>query len=179
MIEPSPASRPPSSSAAASHLATRRALAVDAPEIHRLIGVCSEMGFMLPRTLGQIYETLQEWVVAVDETQGKVVGCAALHVDHALLAEIRSVAVDPGCQGKGIGRLLVDAQVEEALRLGIKNCFVLTDKPEYFKKLGFHEIDMADLPRKIWRDCVNCPVFPECRETALLRPTEPSERPLY
>jgi len=141
------------------------------------MGICGELGFMLPRTLGQIYETLQEWVVA--EIEGTVVGCAALHIDHALLAEIRSVAVDPERQGRGLGRLLVDAQVEEARRLGVKNVFVLTDKPDYFKKLGFHEIDMADLPRKIWRDCVNCPVFPECRETALLRPTEPAETPLY
>lgn len=175
MAHPAPRS---SDNRAVPAIQVRKALATDAPAIHRLIGVCSELGFMLPKTLGQIYETIQEWIVAVAEDDA-VVGCAALHVDHALLAEIRSVAVDPARQSKGIGRLLVDAQVEEARRLGVKNAFVLTDKPDYFKKLGFHEIDMADLPRKIWRDCVNCPVFPECRETALLRVTDPAEEPLF
>lgn len=171
MEQPTPSSSRPS---AETVVQTRRALVTDAPEIHRLIAVCSELGFMLPRTLGQIYETIQEWVVA--EMDGRVVGCAALHVDYALLAEIRSVAVDPALQGKGIGRLLVDAQVREARKLGVKNTFVLTDKPHVFARLGFQEIDKADLPRKIWRDCVNCPAFPECHETALIRATDPSDQ---
>ncbi len=172
--------RPTSSQAAAKtapKVRTRRARVDDAPDVHRLIAVCSELGFMLPRTLGQIYETMQEWIVA--EENGKIVGCAALHVDCSLLAEVRSVAVDPARQGRGIGRLLIEAQVVAARDMGVPNVFVLTDKPALFQKLGFHEVDKADLPRKIWRDCVNCPVFPECHETALLRPTNPNAPPTF
>ncbi len=163
--------------AAAARVSTRRGRVDDAGDIHRLVAVCSELGFMLPRTLGQIYDTMQEWIVA--EERGKIVGCAALHVDCSLLAEIRSVAVDPGRQGRGIGRLLIEAQVVAARDMGVPNVFVLTDKPAMFEKLGFHEVDKADLPRKIWRDCVNCPVFPECHETALLRPTDPNAPPTF
>jgi len=34
--------------------------------------------------------------------------------------------------------------------------------------LGFADIDKANLPQKIWGDCIRCPKFPECDEFALI-----------
>ena len=45
--------------------------------------------------------------------------------------------------------------------------FALTYKPDFFKKHGFQEIDKTELPHKIWNECVKCPKFPNCDETAL------------
>lgn len=140
-----------------------------ARDIHRLIVYWSERTPVLLKSLGQIYETLREFVVAVDGDQ--VVGAAALHIDWADLAEIRSVVVAPERVSEGIGRSLIEKQVEVARELGIERVFVLTDKVAWFNKLGFMPIDKAELPHKVWRDCVNCPIFTKCTEEALARPT--------
>jgi len=40
---------------------------------------------------------------------------------------------------------------------------------EFFKKLGFREIDKVLLPHKVWTDCLNCAKFPNCDETAMIK----------
>jgi amino-acid N-acetyltransferase len=50
----------------------------------------------------------------------------------------------------------------------LKKVFTLTYVPDFFKKLGFIEIDKAKLPNKIWADCIHCQYFPDCREIALI-----------
>ena len=42
------------------------------------------------------------------------------------------------------------------------------DGPEFFEKAGFGEVEKAVLPHKIWADCLKCPKFPDCDETALM-----------
>ena len=37
------------------------------------------------------------------------------------------------------------------------------------KKFGFKEIDKANLPHKIWTDCIKCVKFPDCDETAMIK----------
>jgi len=142
-----------------------------ARDIHRLIVYWSERSPVLLKSLGQIYENLREFIVALDGDQ--VVGAAALHIDWADLAEIRSVVVAADRVNQGVGRSLIERQIEIARDLGIEKVFVLTDKAAWFAKLGFAPIDKAELPHKVWRDCVNCPIFTKCTEVALARPTAP------
>jgi amino-acid N-acetyltransferase len=40
---------------------------------------------------------------------------------------------------------------------------------DFFEKRGYHRIEKADLPHKIWNECVRCPLFPSCNEIALIR----------
>ncbi len=138
-----------------------------ARDIHRLVVYWSERTPVLLKSLGQIYENLREFVVAVEND--KVVGAAALHIDWADLAEVRTVVVSPDHQGRRIGQMLIEKQVDIARDLGIERVFVLTDKPAWFARLGFGPIDKAELPHKVWRDCVNCPIFTNCTEVALGR----------
>ena len=153
---------------AAASVRIRRAVVADAPAIHALIHWWSQRTPVLSKPLGAIYETLREFVVAVDES-GAVVGAAALHLDWADLAEVRSVVVANERRGQRIGEALVRAILDEARELGVERVFCLTDQPGWFARLGFGPIDKADLPHKVWRDCMHCPIFTRCTEVAMGR----------
>src|SRR6201996_9823265 len=61
--------------------------------------------------------------VLVAEVDGEVVGYAALHQwsripSHAHVLEINGMAVDPGHQGRGVGRALIEACVVGARQRG-------------------------------------------------------------
>jgi amino-acid N-acetyltransferase len=125
---------------------------------------------MLARPLSELYEDIRDFIVIRDGD--RVVGCAALHVSWSDLAEIRSVAVAEDCQKKGLGAKLVAACLEGSGELGIKTVFCFTYRPEFFKRHGFVDIDKMELPRKVWTDCLRCPKFPNCDETALVHHAE-------
>lgn len=157
----------------ASGITIRRAVVADAPRIHALITWWSERTPVLAKTLGSIYENLREFVVAVDDSE--VVGAAALHIDWADLAEVRSVVVANERRGQRIGEALVLALIAEAAELGVERVFCLTDQPGWFARLGFGPIDKADLPHKVWRDCMHCPIFTRCTEVAMGRRVVPGD----
>ena len=138
----------------------------DVPEMHKLINSFADKGEMLARSLSELYEDIRDYFVIKDEEQ--VVACGALHVAWSDIAEIRSVAVSEDRQGEGLGALLVDACLKEAQELGITTVFCFTYHPDFFKRLNFQDIDKMELPRKVWTDCLRCPKFPNCDETALI-----------
>ena len=145
----------------------RKARIEDIKKIQEMINAFAKQDLMLPRSLNELYENLRDFWVAEDKK--KVVGCAALHISWDDLAEVKSVAVARSKQKKGFGRILVSACLNEAKEMGAKKVFVLTYKPEYFKKFGFKRVKHADLPHKIWAECINCCKFPNCQEIALLK----------
>ena len=145
----------------------RRAQVGDAPAICDLINQYAEQGVMLHRSLESIYGTLRDFRVAEDD--GAVVGCVAAHVFWGDLAEIKSLAVAPSHRGRGVGRQLVEAAAEDARRLGLPRIFALTYERDFFARMGFDEIDRGALPEKIWRECIACPKFDCCDETAMSR----------
>ncbi len=145
----------------------RKAEIKDIKEIQILINYFAKQDLMLPRSLNELYENLRDFWVA--EENNKIVGCCALHLSWDDLAEIKSLAVAKNKQKKGLGRLLVDAALEETEELGAKRIFVLTYKQEFFKKFGFRRIKNASLPHKIWAECINCCKFPNCQEVAMVR----------
>ena len=145
----------------------RKAQIRDIKEIQKLINSFAKKDLMLPRSLNELYESMRDFWVA--EENNKVVGCCALHISWDDLAEIKSLAVAKNRQGKGIARELVLACLDEAKKLGAKRIFALTYKPDYFKKFGFKRIKNADLPHKIWAECINCCKFPDCQEIAMVK----------
>jgi amino-acid N-acetyltransferase len=103
---------------------------------------------LLAKDMITLYEDVQEfWVV---EDAGRVVGCGALHVLWADLAEIRTVAVDPAMAGRGIGGVLVEALLATARELGVGRVFVLTFEREFFGRHGFVEIDGAPVAPEVY-----------------------------
>ncbi len=139
----------------------------DVKGIHQLIAEYARKGDMLPRSLADIYENLRDYFV-FEEDDGELVGSAAIHIMWEDLAEVRSLAVREGKMRRGVGTRLVESCISEAIVLGIDRVFALTYKPEFFKKLGFHVVDKAELPQKIWSDCLKCSKFPDCDEVALV-----------
>ena len=145
----------------------RKARMSDVKGIHQLIADYAKKGDMLPRSLADIYENLRDYFVFLED-DGELVGSAAIHIMWEDLAEVRSLAVREGRMRRGVGTQLVESCISEAIMLGIARVFALTYKPEFFERLGFHTIDKAELPQKIWSDCLKCSKFPDCDEVALV-----------
>jgi amino-acid N-acetyltransferase len=148
-------------------VAVRRARVGDVPRLYEIINFYATRGDMLPKTLDQLYNRVRNFNVA--EAGGEVVGCAALHITWADLAEVVSVAVHPDFQGRRLGRLLVEPLYDEARELGIPTLFTLTLQVGFFSRLGFREVPKLRLPHKIWQDCSSCFKQDRCDEIAMVR----------
>ncbi|MFC1918661.1 N-acetyltransferase [Chloroflexota bacterium] len=138
----------------------------DTTQMHKLINYFADKGEMLPRPLSEIYESIRDYFV-VKEGE-RVIACAALHVNWADLAEIKSLAVAEDNQRLGIGDQMIEACLKEARELGIPTVFCLTYKPAFFERFGFSQVDKMELPQKVWSECYRCPKFPNCDEVALI-----------
>ena len=145
----------------------RYAQTTDAEAICSLINYYAERGLMLHRSMESAYSSLREFQVADDDDR-QVVGCVAVDIFWADLAEVRSLAVREDYRGKGIGRELVKAAVAEARGLGIARIFTLTLEDDFFGRLDFSKVPKDSLPEKVWSDCVNCPKRDNCDEIAMV-----------
>lgn len=120
----------------------RPARSHDIPEIADLIEPFVEEGKLLSRTYNEFDELLPNFFVAVaEESDGynepKILGCAALEIYSPKLAEIRSLAVSKDAQGRGIGKLLVDACIARARERGILEVMAITSSDGFFQACGF------------------------------------------
>ena len=146
----------------------RKATIQDIKQIHALLSEYGNRGELLSRPLSELYDHMRDFFVYEDE-ESTIIGCGALQFCWEDLAEVRSLAVHPDHTGKGIGKMLAQSALEEAIDFGIKKLFTLTYRPGFFEKIGFNIIDRAELPLKIWSDCINCIKFPDCDEIAMMR----------
>lgn len=145
----------------------RHAKISDAKAISALINCYAEHDKMLFRSLAEIYENLQMFLVAeVDEA---IVGCCALEIIWSDLAEIKSLAVAEARKGQGLGRALVENATEQARQLGVPRVFALTLEPRFFERVGFAVITKEELPMKVWSDCARCPKQQHCDEIAVVK----------
>lgn len=144
----------------------RRATIADVKGIQKLVNEFARKEEMIPRSINELYENIRDFFIAEDDRG--IAGVCALHVLWDDLAEVRSLAVPRERQREGIGSRLVKRCIADAKSLGISRVFALTYRPAFFGRIGFTEIDKADLPQKIWGDCIRCPKFPECDEHALI-----------
>lgn len=144
----------------------RKARISDAEEIHALINHYANEGLMLARSRNMIYEFIRDFTVAEDK--GRIIAAGALHILWEDLAEIRALAVAPDYTKKGIGRELVKTFIREAWELAIPKVFTLTYQPGFFEKSGFKSVSKDSLPHKVWKECIECPKFPNCDESSLV-----------
>jgi amino-acid N-acetyltransferase len=151
----------------------RNARIGDIKKIYNMLQYFAAKDLLLGRSLSSLYDQLRDFSVFVekaeeDPEQDNLAGVCALHICWDNLAEIRSLAVTEEYQGRGIGRKLVNRALAEAESYGITKVFTLTYQPDFFRKLGFRDIDKSELPHKVWSDCVQCSKFPDCNEEALV-----------
>lgn len=149
----------------------RKAGMHDIGAILDIINGYAAKGIMLPRTELEVSEVIRDFsVILVDE---RLVGCGALHFYAPYIAEIRSLAVAEDAKTHGIGRRLIEALVREAHAYSLDAVFAFTYVADFFRKMGFQEIERGELPLKAWKDCVRCPKFQCCDEIAVLRVLRP------
>lgn len=146
--------------------AIRKATAEDVDFIFTLVNGAASEGLMLSRSKFKICSTLANFLVATNPA-GEVIGCGALIPLWVDLAEILSLAVRPDCRGQGVGRMLVQRLVDECRRLKICTVMTLTYQVEFFSRQGFALADKDEFPRKLWRECLDCPKLEQCDETAM------------
>ena len=147
--------------------AVRKARMQDVKPIHALMLSTGHEGYLLPRSLSDIYSRVRDFFVLHDEN-GALIGCSALAITWENLAEVRSLLMVPDLRGGGGGHLLVSACLDEARSLGLARVFALTYQVRFFERQGFQVVSKDTLPQKVWMDCIHCPKFPDCDETAVL-----------
>ena len=148
------------------NVVVRRAGIDDIHYIRGLLNGYAEKGLLLPLSKEKIAEMLPSFLVA--EENGTVIGCVALRDFGDALFEVRSLAVESSCSGKGIGSLLVTALIREFKLPQQSKLFALTYRSEFFLRLGFKLVEKELFPQKIWSDCDNCPKKDHCDEQAVL-----------
>lgn len=148
------------------NLSVRKARMGDIRAVHALLMTSAADGLLLPRSLTDLYGHLRDFFVV--ERDAAIVGCGALSIIWENMAEVRSLSVLPDARRTGCGRLIVDACIGEARALDITRLFALTYQLPFFSAMGFSVVEKEVLPQKVWVDCVHCPKFPDCDETAVL-----------
>ncbi|MCX6456473.1 MAG: amino-acid N-acetyltransferase [Actinobacteria bacterium] len=126
----------------------RPARTSDIKAIHKLIVDFASGGRMLQKETVTLYESVQEFVVAVED--GQVVGCGALHVLWEDLAEVRSVAITETLRGNGIGNQILERIIDRARELGLSRIFCLTFETKFFGRHGFEEIQGTPVEPEIY-----------------------------
>ena len=113
----------------------RTATADDIKPLTAFLTPFVEAGKLLPRTFDELRDLLPTLYVA--EQDGKVVGCAALEIYSWKLAEVRSLAVSPAMQGRGVGKRLVEACLDRARAANILEVMAITSSDGFFMSCGF------------------------------------------
>ena len=138
----------------------------DAEAIKNLICIFSETGKILFRSLDEIRGNITDfWIY---EKNDQIVGVFSLKTGWGRMVELRSLGVDPRYSGQGIGTKMVEASIEKGLSTGCDTLFVLTYAVSMFERLGFHIVNKATLPHKVWNDCKACLHRANCDETAMI-----------
>ncbi len=138
----------------------------DIDSIFTLTNSMASKGLMLMRSKYKIINMLQNFLVA-ETADGKIVGCGAFTLLWDDLGEIMALAVDEEYHGRGIGKALVRKLIGRGKKLLVPEIIVLTYQVDFFTKMGFTLTDKDKFPRKLWRECLECPKLECCDETAM------------
>ena len=133
----------------------RPARPAEAEAISRLNNQFADEMLMLRRTPAMVALTIDDFVVAVNGA-GEIVGCGALKEYSPSVAEVAAIAVARDAHGQGLGRAIVEAVEQLALKRDIYDVFALTLQPKFFAACGYAQVDRARYPEKIRRDCLAC-----------------------
>ena len=128
----------------------RPARTSDVREIRALVDSFAAPGKMLSKETVTLYESVQEFTVAVKN--GVIIGCGALHVLWEDLAEVRTVAVAQEFQKTGIGHQILEKIIDRARAIGVKRIFCLTFQTEFFGKHGFEVIEGTPVEPEVYAE---------------------------
>ena len=113
----------------------RPAKIADIPCIKKLVAHYAKEKRLLPRGTAELRKFIRSFFVA--EEDGCVVGTAALEIYSKKLSEVRSLAVEHGYKGRGIGAALVGACLKRARSRKVAQVMAVTSTEKFFEKQGF------------------------------------------
>jgi amino-acid N-acetyltransferase len=131
----------------------RSATVEDVDGIFKLVNSMAESGQMLRRSKYRIVTMLANFIVATFKDGDS--------------AEIAALAVVPRFQSNGVGHQLVQELLRQAQTLGFPEVITLTYAVDFFSELGFSVQSKDRFPRKLWRECLECPRLEDCDEIAM------------
>ena len=131
----------------------RAAKTSDVSEIREILEPWAARGIMLGKEQVELFESVQEFVVAESQS-GEILGCGALHVMWEDLAEVRTLVVRPEAKGTGIGHAILEKLLERAQQLGIRRVFCLTFEVQFFASHGFSEISNQPIDQEIFAEMI-------------------------
>jgi len=147
------------------HICIRNAVVDDVEAIYQLLKPFAKKDIILQRNRDNIFQHLQEFLVA--EYDGILAGVVCAHIYGRNLAEVRSLVVDPAYQQHGVGCQLVEGCEQWLAGMGVTRVFALTYVTGFFIRLGYRIVSKESLPHKIWTVCVHCSRFADCDEVAV------------
>lgn len=133
----------------------RPARTADVRGIQELLEPYVQRRILLGKDLVVLYESVQQFVVA--ESDGRLVGCGALHVMWEDLGEIRTLIVHDAWLHRGVGREIVEALEANARTLGLTRLFCLTFEVDFFTRRGFSPIGEQVVDPDVYSQLVRSP----------------------
>ncbi len=134
----------------------RAARTSDVTHIQRLVEPLVNERILLGKDSVVFYEAIQEFRIADDEA-GTPIGCGALHVMWQDLAEVRTLAVEPGWLRRGVGHALMEQLEEDARALGLSRLFCLTFEVDFFERHGFSPMGEETIDPTIYAQLMRSP----------------------
>jgi N-acetylglutamate synthase-like GNAT family acetyltransferase len=126
--------------------AIRPAAPAEASRIVRLISLNVPSGELLPRSEEFVASHASHFLVASEGD--RLLGCVHLDEYAPSLAEIRSLAVVPEAQGRGVGVALVSALERLAKARGYHTLFAVSNNEEFFRRRGYVARHIPELDRE-------------------------------
>jgi len=106
---------------------------------------------------------------AVAEADGRIVGAAGIEV-YGGDGLLRSVAVDPAWQGRGVGAALTRERLRWAQARGLDSIYLLTNTAaDYFPKLGFTPMPRGEVPDGVRNSLQFASVCPSTADVLVLK----------
>ncbi|TFD72523.1 amino-acid N-acetyltransferase [Cryobacterium fucosi] len=131
----------------------RRARTSDVPRIQALVDPLVQERILLGKESVVFYEAVQEFRV-VEDADGNLIGCGALHVMWEDLGEVRTLAVTTDQLGRGVGHALMDRLEADARELGLTRLFCLTFEVPFFSRHGFTDMGSETVDPLVYAELV-------------------------
>ncbi|GAA1919046.1 amino-acid N-acetyltransferase [Microbacterium aoyamense] len=134
----------------------RPARSADVRGIQELLEPFVQRRILLGKDLVVLYEAVQQFLVAEDES-GRLIACGALHVMWEDLGEVRTLIVADEWLHHGVGRAVVEGLEANARALGLSRLFCLTFEVEFFERRGFSPIGEQVVDPDVYSQLVRSP----------------------
>jgi len=121
-------------------LVIRPARPADVWAIRDIVEPYANERILLAKDLVDYFESIPEFLVAIDPDSREVVGCGGLHVMWEDLGEVRTLAARRDRRSTGVGHHLLEALLDRARDYDLARVFCLTFEVDFFSRHGFAPI---------------------------------------